>query len=115
MRLAPYVNRLTGIIDEQVRGTVSVDWAHRRWKLRALASAAESTAQGTTISARYGTAEIDAAYQFSEALTLDWGFRALSQDQNSAPAIGSTELTTTTFSQGIFFFAVTVHAVKAKL
>ena len=122
-RLAPFINRLTGLVDEQVRGTVEAGWGHRKFKIRAFASAAESTQQGTATSARLGLAEIDAAYKFSEALTIDGGFRALYQEQNSpgaAPAGApppdtNLPIVESSLSQGVFFIAVTVRAVKTKL
>jgi hypothetical protein len=123
VRLAPFINRLTGLVDEQIRGTVAAGWGHRKFKLRAFASAAESTQQGTATSARLGLAEIDAAYKFSEALTVDGGFRALYQEQNSLGALPAGAASTDTnlpivessLAQGVFFIAVTVRAVKTKL
>ncbi len=127
VRLAPFINRLTGLVDEQIRGTVEAGWAHRKFKLRAFASAAESTAQGTATASRLGLAEIDAAYKLSEALTIDGGFRALYQEQNSLGAPPATTGTAgaatdtnptiieSSLSQGVFFVAVTFRAVKTKL
>jgi hypothetical protein len=123
LRLAPFINRLTGLVDEQIRGTVEAGWAHRKVKIRAFASAAESTVQGTATSTQLGLAEIDIAYKFSEALTVDGGFRALYQEQNflgappagSAPTDTSLPIVQSSLSQGVVFIAVTVRALKTKL
>jgi hypothetical protein len=114
VRLAPFINRLTGLVDEQVRGTIEATWTHRRLRYRAFASAAESTQQGTTTSARYGSAEIDATYKLSDVWSFDGGFRALYQEQNGNPIPGSNQPTVETLSQGIVFFAVTVRPVKTR-
>jgi hypothetical protein len=115
VRLAPFINRLTGLVDEQIRGVIEGTWTHRRLKLRAFASAAESVDQGTATSARYGTAELDAAYRVSEWLTFDGGVRALYQEQNGpSPAGSASPFLASTLSQGVVFVAVTVHAIKAR-
>jgi hypothetical protein len=115
VRLAPFINRLTGLVDEQVRAVVEGSWTHRRLKLRAFASAAESVAQGTAISARYGTAELDAAYKVSEWLTFDGGIRALYQEQNGPSPAGSTSpFLASTLSQGVVFLAVTMRAMNVR-
>ena len=114
VRLAPFINRLTGLVDEQIRGSLEASWTHRRFKLRAFASAAESTQQGTTTSARYGTAEVDAAYKVSDLLTFDGGVRALDQEQNGIPVTGSNEPSVAKFSQGVVFFAMTIRPIKTR-
>jgi hypothetical protein len=119
VRLAPFVNRLTGLVDEQIRGSLEASWGRRRWRLRAGATAAESVDQGTATSTRLGFAEIGAAYKVSEALTFDGGFRAIYQEQDfqGAPpaAGGAAPIVESTLSQGVVFIAVTVRAVKTKL
>jgi hypothetical protein len=114
VRLAPFINRLTGLVDEQIRGSLEASWTHRRFKLRAFASAAESTDQGTTTSTRYGTAEVDAAYKVSDVLTFDGGLRGLYQEQNGIPVAGSNEPSVAKFSQGVLFFAMTIRPIKAR-
>ena len=116
-RLAPFVNRLTGLVDEQIRGTIDATWTHRRFKLRAFASAAESVDQGTATSTRYGTAELDGAYKVSEWLTFDGGVRALSQQYAAGPAgtaAAGSPFVEQSLSQGIVFFAATVRAAKVR-
>jgi hypothetical protein len=118
LRLAPFINRLTGLVDEQVRASAEGSWTRRRFKLRAFASFGESTVQGTSTSARLGTAEIDAAYKFNQYLTLDGGVRALYQEQDSlgnVPAAGGpAPIVENTLSQGVVFIAVTVSAPRVR-
>jgi len=117
-RLAPFINRLTGLVDEQIRGTIQASWRRRRFNLSAFASVGESVDQGTATSVRFGTAEVDAAYNVSAALTFDGGVRGLYQEQNElgpTPAEGGQpSIVPTTFKQGVVFFAVTVRAPKAR-
>jgi hypothetical protein len=118
VRLAPFINRLTGLVDEQIRGSLEASWGRRRFKLRAFASAAESTVQGTATSARLATAEVDAAYKVNKYLTFDGGVRALYQEQNAlgpTPAAGGpAPIVEGTLSQGVLFFAVTVSSPKLR-
>ncbi|HEY6458743.1 MAG TPA: hypothetical protein VIY73_01290 [Polyangiaceae bacterium] len=121
VRLAPFINRLTGLVDEQVRGTIEGSWERRRLKFALLASGAESTQQGAYTSMQYATAEADTSYKFSEVVSLDGGVRALYQEQNGCAgqqvntnvcppnaAVDSTNL-----HQVIFFLGLTVRPVKA--
>lgn len=118
VRLAPYINRLTGLVDEQIRGTVEGSWARRRFKLRAFVSAGESVDQGTVNSTRLATAEIDGAYTISEALTVDGGVRGLYQEQSALGAVpaagGPAPIVEGTLSQAVVFIALTVRAPKVK-
>lgn len=124
-RLAPIVNRLTGLVDQRVQGVLEGRWGHRRVSLRAFGTVAESVPQGTTTSNRILTGEVDVSYRASEALSFDVGARALFQEQNSSaqapgpPAMGPVMagppgITETTFTQGVVFLAMTVRAVRAR-
>jgi hypothetical protein len=117
--LAPFINPLTGDIDEQIRGTFDANWTHRSFILRGFVSAGESVDQGTASAIRLATAEIDAAYKVSEWLTFDGGVRGLYEKVNglgpTPPTGGQPPIVATTFQQGVVFVAVTVHAVKARL
>jgi hypothetical protein len=114
VRLAPFINRLSGLVDEQIGGSVEGSWGRRRFKLRVYASAAESVHQGTLTSVRLASAEVDAAYKVSEALTFDGGVRALYQEQNMLGLAGQPLFVGKTFSQGVVFLGVTVRAVRAR-
>jgi hypothetical protein len=116
VRLAPIINPLTGLVDEQIQGTIAGRWVHRRLSLRAFASAAESLNQDTSTSVRLAAAEIDAAYAVSKSLTVDGGVRGLYQSQ-SAPATAtgaSSPFVGGTFAQVVVFFAVNVRALKVR-
>jgi len=119
VRLAPIINPLSGLADEQLQSTIVGSWTHRRSSLRALASAGESVRQGTATSSKEVTAEIDAAYKASDWLTFDGGIRALYEEQNE-PGTGAAAggqgsiVQEPPFGQGLVFFAVTVRAVKAR-
>jgi hypothetical protein len=114
VRLAPFINRLSGLVDEQIGGSVEGSWGLRRFKLRVYASAVQSVKQGTINSVRMASAEVDAAYKVSEALTFDGGVRALYQEQNLTGQAGQAPLVSKPFSQGVVFVAVTVSAPKVR-
>jgi len=114
VRLAPLVNPLTGVVDEQIRGTLAGGWTHHRYGLRAFVSAGGSTHQGTSVSDRLAMGEIDAAYTVSEALTFDFGVRALYQEQNGPGPVGGPPIVEGTLAQGVVFVAVTVNPVKVR-
>jgi hypothetical protein len=116
-RLAPIINLLNGLADEQIQGTIIGSWTRRRSSLRALVSAGESVHQGTAISSKEVSAEFDAAYKASAWLTFDAGVRALYQEQDElvVPAGGQGAVVQQgALGQGLVFFAVTVRAVKAR-
>jgi hypothetical protein len=115
LRLVPVVNQLTGLVDQRVQGAVLGSWSRRKLSLRATATAADSLDQTSPAAAKLVTAEVDASYAQSEALSFDVGARVLAQDQNFATtsAAGQTGVTQTSFNQGVVFIAVTIRAVKA--
>ncbi len=117
MRVAPVVNQLLGLVDERVQATLGASWTRRKLTLRASASAAESIDQSSPIASKIFTAEVDATYAQSEALSFDVGARALAQDQEYPVTSATGQLgppTETTFDQGVVFVAVTVRAVKTR-
>ena len=125
VRLAPIVNRLTGLVDQRIQGTLEGIWSRRRLTFRMFGTAAESVDQGTTTASRLLAGEIDASYRVSPILTLDAGARTIRQVQNEPGPLPATMAGTATsdqptpiigtnFSQSVLFFAVTIHAVKAK-
>jgi hypothetical protein len=113
-RLAPIVNVLVGQVDQRVQGTLEVDWTLRSLTLRAVGTAAESTAQQTPIANRMILGELDASYRLSPALSLDAGAREVAQKQNVPTVTGSSTFTQVNFSQTVVFVAVTVRAVNAR-
>ncbi len=118
LRLAPYINPLTGLVDEQARATIEGGYARRHWNVRAFASAGESIDQGTATSVRFATAEIDASYAANKSVTFDGGLRGLFQEQNTlGPAPqggGPAPILQGNIAQVIVFFAVSFRAVKVR-
>lgn len=118
LRLAPVVDRLSGIVDQRVQGVLGADWTHRRLLLGAFVTAAESANQGTPTSIRMIQGEIDASYRLSEALMVDGGARFLSQMYNvpgPAPAGGGqAPIIANNFAQSVIFVALTVQAPKVR-
>ena len=108
VRLAPLINPLTGLVDEQVRGSVLGRWSRRNLTLRVFASAGESVDQDTPTSVRLATAELAATSVVSKWHTFDGGVRGLYQAQKQAPNGEQT------ISQAVVFFAVSVRAVKVR-
>jgi hypothetical protein len=111
LRLAPIISPLTGLVDEQLRGTVEGRWMHgRRLTLRAVASAGGSIDQSTTTSVKQALAELSAANVASKWLTWEAGVRGLYQQQNSpvGGGVGGT------FGQVVVFLAVTWRPVKVR-
>jgi hypothetical protein len=115
LRLAPIINPLTGLVDEQLRGTVEGRWMHgRRLTLRAVASAGGSTDQGTSTSVRQALAELSVAHVASKWLTWEGGVRGLYQQQNSPVGGSTTPIVGGTFGQVVVFLAVTWRPVKVR-
>jgi hypothetical protein len=106
VRLAPQLNPLSGLVDEQIRGTVQGRWGRRRLSVRLLLSAAESLDQAANGAVRQLTAELGGAYTPSDAFIVDAGIRGLYQSQN---LVGTTPI-----SQVILYVAVNFRALKVK-
>ena len=118
VRLWPVLNPLTGLVDEQIRGSLEGAWVHRHLNLRAFVSAGESIDEGTATAVRQATAEVDTAYAMNRWLTFDFGVRGLYQSQNESgtPAVpgGPAPITETTFGQVVVFVAATWQAMKVR-
>jgi hypothetical protein len=116
--LAPFVNRLTGLVDERITGILGASLTRRKVTLRLIGTAGESVDEDTVTAGRLLAAELDASYSVSDALSFDAGARTLRQVQNFAGTVVDptqpTPIVQQTFSQTVVFFAVTVRAVKTK-
>jgi hypothetical protein len=120
LRLSPIINPLLGVVQETIGATVAGSWSHRHVTLTALATAGESIGQassapgtstfeqGTNLSYRLATAELDASYRASKSLMFDGGVRALYQEVSVPPPAPSS------LGEVIVFFGVTFEAVKAR-
>jgi hypothetical protein len=104
--VAPFIDPLNGVLDEQIRGTLTGSWTRRRVTFRIFASAGESLDQDTSTSIRLAMAEIGTVYRVSEWLMVDGGVRALDQEQKGASPPSLT--------QGVLFLALTVRLARAR-
>jgi hypothetical protein len=117
VRLSPAPNPLTGLVDEQIRGSLEGKWSSRQLGIRLLLAASESVDQGTSYAVRQGVAEVNAAYTLSPAFIVDAGVRALYQSQNAAgtPSNGGPAgIVENTFQQVVLFVGVSFRAFKVK-
>jgi hypothetical protein len=117
-RLAPVINPLVGSVDENVQGSLTTGWTHRRLLVQVLAIAGETVDQGAPTAYRSFSGELDVAYHLSEALSFDGGARLLTEAQNEPTqnlTIGvPSAVTTVPFTQELVFVAVTLRVLKAK-
>ena len=110
-RLGPVVNRLLGIVDERVQGTLMSEWTHGRLVARAFGSAQQSVPTGGSNATELFAGELDLAYTASDAMTLDLGLRGLRQKANQPVATGATtSILETDLAQGMVFVGVTFRA-----
>lgn len=106
VRLGPFVNRLVGLVDERVQGTVTVSQTHARFGARASVSGAQSVPTGGAASIRLVSGELGASYGTSDRLTLDAGVRGIWQRQEQ-PSLD--------LKQATFFVGATLRAPATKL
>jgi hypothetical protein len=118
-RLGPAVNRLLGIVDERIQGTLLSKWAHEPFAVNAFGSAQQSVHTGTAESTELLTGELGLSYAVADAVVFDIGVRGLWQRANrpvgshSAPA--ATDIVQASTTQGIFFVGVTLRAPTMRL
>jgi hypothetical protein len=115
LRLAPFVNQLTGQPDQRAQATLQGTVTRRKVTFRATATAAESVDQSSTIASKLVTFQLDARYDQSQALTYEAGFRLLAQSQNFPTNPGGPldgPYTQSTFNQGVLFVALTFRPIR---
>src|SRR5580658_10420994 len=78
-RLGPVVNRLLGIVDERIQGTVMSKWIHGPIAMSAFASAQQSVFSGDPYATELLTGELGVSYAATEAVAFDMGVRGLWQ------------------------------------
>lgn len=117
----PTVDRLTGLADQRVYGTLQAIGTHRRFGLRIFGTAMESVPQSATGALRLIEGEVDALFHVSKVVTIDGGLRGLWENlgqvavTTGAPATGPQAPTSTGLSpQLVAFLGVTVAAVKSR-
>jgi hypothetical protein len=113
-RLGPVVNRLLGIVDERVQGSLLSKWTHWPFAASAFASAQQSVPTGGPYATELLTGELGLSYVATEAVAFDVGVRGLWQRANE-PAVststpGATDITEASLVQGIVFVGATLRA-----
>jgi hypothetical protein len=118
-RLGPVVNRLLGIVDERVQGTVLSKWTHGSIAISAFASAQQSVPTGGVYATALLTGEVGLAYAATEAVVFDLGLRGLLQRANqplvSTSLPGATDIAEANLAQGVVFIGATLRAPTMRL
>ncbi|HEY8086364.1 MAG TPA: hypothetical protein VIF09_00915, partial [Polyangiaceae bacterium] len=113
-RLGPVVNRLLGIVDERVQGTLQSKWTHGPFLVSAFGSAQQSVAANGPNATTLFLGEIGLTYTATQAVALEVGVRGLWQkaDQPLSPAStsGPTEILESEVTQGVLFVGATFRA-----
>jgi hypothetical protein len=112
-RLGPVVNRLLGIVDERIQGTLGSKWTHGPLVASAFASAQQSVNTGGPDATELVAGEVSLSYAVTEAVAFDMGVRGLWQ--RAAQSVTQTPSVTATFVQGIVFVGVTLRAPAMRL
>jgi hypothetical protein len=108
LRMRPGVNRLSGLVDQSVGGTLSGRWQHDKLTLRISGGASQSVPTSSPSAFRSILGDIGAGYQVSKALLVEVGARGSSQhqfQQTAANAAPVPDLLT-----GVVYVAVTIQA-----
>jgi hypothetical protein len=114
-RLGPVVNRLLGIVDERIQGTLEFKWTHGPFATSAFASAQQSVPTGGPDATELVAGEVGLSYAATEVVALDTGVRGLWQRAPQFFGPATTPGPTTTVVQGIVFVGVTLHAPTMRL
>jgi hypothetical protein len=118
-RLAPVVNRLLGIVDERIQGTLVSTWIHGPFTVNALGGAQQSVPTDGPNATTLYTGELSLSYAAVADVVFDMGVRGLWQRaaQPLAPdtAAGTTDVVEASIGQGLVFVGVTFHAPAIRL
>lgn len=118
-RLGPVVNRLLGIVDERVQGTLLSKWTHGPFAVNAFGSAQQSVPAGGPNATTLFTGELGLAYTATEAVVFDVGVRGVWQRANQPLTVtsnpGATDIVEASIAQGIVFVGVTLHAPTIRM
>jgi hypothetical protein len=119
-RLSPVVNRLLGIVDERIQGTLLSKWTHGPFVVNAFASAQQSVLTEGPNATKLLTGELGLAYAATDAVIFDIGVRGLWQRAAlSTPTAGTqqaaTGMTEASIGQAIVFVGVTLRAPTMRL
>jgi hypothetical protein len=118
-RLGPVVNRLLGIVDERVQGSLVSKWTHGPFAVSALGSAQQSVPTDGPNATTLFTGELDLSYAAGQNVVFDGGVRGLWQRANQSlvaiPTPAPTDVVEASISQGILFVGVTFRAPTLRL
>ena len=118
-RLGPVVNRLLGIVDERVQGSLLSQWNHGRLAIHAFAGAQQSVHVGGPDATELLTGEIGLSYTATDAVAFDVGVRGLLQKATqpvvSTTAPGVTDIVEASLVQGVIFVGVTLRAPTIRM
>jgi hypothetical protein len=106
VRLGPVVNRLIGLVDERVEGSLAFRYEEYRFATHLASSASQSIPVRGAIATSMLAGELGTAYTTTPVVVVDAGLRAFWQRQ---------EVTQASFVQGVFFVGVTLRAPPTRL
>jgi hypothetical protein len=118
-RLGPVINRLLGIVDERVQGTLVSNWIHGPFTVHALGGAEQSVPTDGPNATTLYTGELSLSYAAVEGVVFDMGVRGLWQRaaQPLTPDLtaGASDIVEASIGQGLFFVGVTFSAPTIRL
>jgi hypothetical protein len=118
-RLGPVVNRLLGVVDERVQGTVLSKWTHGPFVVNAFGSAQRSVPYEGPNATALLTGELGLSYTAVAAVVFDVGVRGVWQRANQAltstSTPGGTDVVEASIAQGTVFVGVTFRAPIIRL
>lgn len=106
VKLGPVVNRLIGLVDQRVEGSLVLTHRHRRLDTHVFASGSQSIPANDVNATSLVSGELGAAYRVTRLVVFDAGLRGMWQRQTIAQ-VG--------FLQGTLFFGVTLRAPPTRL
>lgn len=105
-RLGPVVNRLVGLVEERIEGTLALRHTYGALTTHAYAGASQSVPASRADATTLVAAELGAAYGLSPIVAFDAGLRGIWQRQGAVQA---------SFLQSAVFFGVTLSAPPIRL
>jgi len=113
-RVGPVVNRLLGVVDERVQGTLLSKWTRGPFVVSAFGSAQRSVPYEGPNATSLLTGELGLSYTAVEAVVFDAGVRGVwqraNQPQASTSTPGATDVVEASIAEGTVFFGVTFRA-----
>jgi hypothetical protein len=100
------VNRLLGIVDERVQGTLAAGYTYGRLATHAFAVASQSVPANGLYATKLVSGELSAGYAVSKVVGFDAGVRGMWQRADAAQAA---------FLQGTVFIGMTLRAPPIRL